>query len=575
VAVKLAFITYETPFAPCGGIASVMDRLPYHIKEVSKLPTIVITPFHYNIEKTSALKMCSIGEVSVPYNGGQIPVEVYQHDDKISWYFLRAKDPRFFAGKNHPYDVGQDRLIRDSLFFGVAVARALQVIQAGTYWNLLMQDWEAATTALALASRGKGCRLFLMLHNSYDSGAISDNLLRGMGINPGECSGGSPMSSVLERALPLTEWPVLTVSNQYALDLTEDILMAEIMASHLRDRLKPRLIGVNNGPFINPNVSDDLIADAARGNFDPLEKWKNAKRDDFVQAVEKFRPSRQKPLWGNQEQFKADELPWFVMAGRDDPRQRGYDVAAGAVYDFLDQGGKARFLFFPIPGEEGLTGLDFLKKLSESFPGSVLVFPFMFREGFMVALQGAAYGFMPSLYEPFGMANEFYLNGTVGIGRATGGLLQQIVPLREASSFSQAVKERAAHWHEETAHPTGILYRERDNFPSAIENWREINAAKYKTSKKKWNRLQQRQMFPLFNLIADELLLSIKDGVRVYNEQRDLYYKMLTEGIAYIQSHFSWKQAAEEYLATIFSWEHSASNYLRNREAQNHQSNDQ
>lgn len=566
MAVKLAFVTYETPFAPCGGIASVMDRLPYHIKEVSKLPTVVITPLHYKINKISAQEMRSIGKISVPYNGRQISVEVYQHDEKLSWYFLRAEDPRFFAGKNHPYDVVQDRLIRDSLFFGAAVVRALQIIQAGSYWVLLMQDWEAATTALALASRGKGCRLFLMLHNSYDSGAISENLLRRMGINPAECPGDSPMATVLERALPLTEWPVLTVSKQYALDLTEDILMAEIMASHLRDKLKPRLIGVDNGVFMNSNVCDDLIADAARGNFGPLEEWKSAKRDDFVQAIEDFEPSRQKPLWGDKELFKADKLPWFVMAGRDDPRQKGYDVAAGAVHDFLDQGGQARFLFFPIPGEEGLDGLDFLKNLSESFPGNVLVFPFMFLEGFMAALQGAAYGFMPSLYEPFGMANEFYLNGTVGIGRATGGLLQQIVPLREISSFNQAVKERVARWHKKTAPPTGILFRERDNFPSAIENWREINEAKYKTSREKWNRLQQRQIFPLFNAITDELLHSIKDGVRVYNERRELYYKMLAEGVAYIQRHFSWRQAAEEYSATFFSWEHSTSNYLRNRD---------
>lgn len=575
MAVKLGFVTYETPFAPCGGIASVIDHLPCYIKEVSGLSTIVITPFHYNIKKTSALKMLSIGEVSVPYSGGQIPVEVYQYDDKVSWYFLRAKDSRFFAGENQPYDVGQDNLIRDSLFFGAAVTRALQVIQTGTDWILLMQDWEAATTALALASRGRNCKLFLMLHNSYDSGGISGNLLRSMGIDPHACSGGSSMATVLERALPLIEWPVLTVSNQYALDLTEDILMAEIMAPHLRDRLRSRLIGINNGPFIDPNISDDLIADAVRRNFDSLEKWKHAKRDDFVQAVEEFHPSSEKPLWGNQEQFKADELPWFVMAGRDDPRQRGYDVAAGAVYDFLDQGGKARFLFFPIPGEEGLTGLDFLKNLSERFPGYVLVFPFMFREGFMAALQGAAYGFMPSLYEPFGMANEFYLNGTVGIGRATGGLLQQIVPLREASSFNQAVKQRADRWHEETAPPTGILYRERDNFPSAIEDWREINEAKYKTSKKMRNRLQQRRMFPLFNSMTNELLLGIKDGVRVYDDQRDLYYKMLTEGIAYIQHRFSWKQAAKEYLAIFFSREYSSSNYLHNKKTQKHQSHDQ
>ena len=37
-----------------------------------------------------------------------------------------------------------------------------------------------------------------------------------------------------------------------------------------------------------------------------------------------------------------------------------------------------------------------------------MVLPFIFVEGYRAALQGAAFGVMPSLYEPFGMANEFY-----------------------------------------------------------------------------------------------------------------------------------------------------------------------
>ena len=247
------------------------------------------------------------------------------------------------------------------------------------------------------------------------------------------------------------------------------------------------------------------------------------------------------------------------MAGRDDPRQKGYDVAADAVDEFLRRGGDARFLFFPMPGEEGLGGLNFLENLAHKYPESVLALPFRLERGYFEALQGATYGIMPSLYEPFGMANEFYLNGTVGIGRATGGLLQQIVPLREASSFNQAVRKRAERWHAASVEATGILFREKDNISSATENWREINAPRHETGGRNWNRLQQRQMLALFNSMANELLLGMTDGVRIYREERNLYYKMLTAGIAHIQNDFSWEQAASEYLATFFSWERAAS----------------
>ena len=78
-----------------------------------------------------------------------------------------------------------------------------------------------------------------------------------------------------------------------------------------------------------------------------------------------------------------------VMAGRDDSRQKGYDVLARAAELFLERQGKARFLFFPIPGDEGRAGLEFLRELAEQYPQSVLAFPFLFREGFLGALRGA------------------------------------------------------------------------------------------------------------------------------------------------------------------------------------------
>jgi hypothetical protein len=69
------------------------------------------------------------------------------------------------------------------------------------------------------------------------------------------------------------------------------------------------------------------------------------------------------------------------MAGRDDPRQKGYDVAAAAVEDYLTLNQRkpecAQFLFFPIPGDEGLAGLGFLRELADRFPEHVLAFPFI------------------------------------------------------------------------------------------------------------------------------------------------------------------------------------------------------
>jgi glycogen synthase len=66
-------------------------------------------------------------------------------------------------------------------------------------------------------------------------------------------------------------------------------------------------------------------------------------------------------------------------------------------------------------------------------------------------------------------------------------------------------------------------------------------------------------MFALLNSMSDELLKSINEGVRIYQKERDQYFKMLTHGITYIQQNFSWERAASDYLSIFFSWERAAS----------------
>ena len=227
---------------------------------------------------------------------------------------------------------------------------------------------------------------------------------------------------------------IFTVSDQFAEDLCDDEFQSKIMAPHLNEMLRPRLLGVNNGPFADLAVDTDVLHKAAAGDYGPIAKWKTENRKKALSALKDFQPSPERPIWGDLAKFEPDpSLCWFVMAGRDDPRQKGYDIAAAATETFLKGNGQACFFFFPIPGDEGLAGLSFLENLAHEFPENILAFPFRWSDGFIATLRGASFGLMPSLYEPFGMANEFYLNGTLGIGRATGGIIQQIVPLHGVS----------------------------------------------------------------------------------------------------------------------------------------------
>jgi glycogen synthase len=538
--VNIAFVSYETPFAPCGGIAAVIGRLPARVQTVD---TVVITPFHHRIEKMASLGRSHEGSFGVTIANRTVVFHVYRHDDKIPYYFLLPEDRRYFAGLRHPYDLSGEDLVRDALLFGAAIPRSLHIINPGKRWTLLLQDWEAATAVLAMAESPGRSRTFVTLHNSYDC-SVTPEQLTAAGINSDCCPGGT----ILQRALPLTELPVFTVSEQFAHDLTEDCLQTHVLAPQLQLTLKPRVVGIDNGPFVDSAVDAKLVAEAGAGNYKRLVDWKAAHRLSFLAALKKLQPSAEKPVWGDLSRFQQDDAPWFVMAGRDDSRQKGYDVLAQAAAQFLDNQEAGRFLLFPMPGDEGIAGLGFLKKLAEQHADSVLVFPFMFRDGFVGALRGATYGVMPSLYEPFGMANEFYLNGTVGIGRATGGIMQQIVPLRTAASVGRHVQQATARWHSASTPPTGLLYREQDGLGSEVDDWRAINAAQYRRGGETPDRVEERRQYPLFRSMADELQHALHDGAEIARQQPQVYYRMLTSGIAHISQEFSWNRAALDYV---------------------------
>jgi glycogen synthase len=539
-------------------VAAVLKKLPGHIAQAADAETTVITPFHRNIERTSQLETEPAGELTVPLLGVPINVELLSHQDRHGqrWIFLAPDRPDIFAGKRHPFDVDVDqgelarRLRRDSLFFGASVARSLHAIAPGCQWTLLLQDWEAATAALALATQKNRHRLHLTLHNSYDSGAVNDRELESVGIDPSLCNGppGLSAATVLERALRIVRRPVFTVSERYAHDLTNDTVQVKVMAPQLQHQLRGQLLGIDNGPFLDLVVNQTVLAKARQGTWKPLLDWKAKMREQALRALTAHPVTESAPVWGDLDRLQSGNAPWIMMAGRDDSRQKGYDVAAAAIDKLLAAGVDAKFLLLPNAGDEGLPGLSFIEALARTYPDRVFAFPFYMIAGYIETMSAAAYGLMPSLYEPFGMAHELYLNGTVGIGRATGGITEQIIPIRAAAAFSQAVNRQVAGLYPLSAEPTGILYREADDIPTAVNDWTAINATSYlRNHGELSDRLAERRRYPLFRAMTDQLALAIADGLRIYRDDPGLYTRMLARGIDHVRQTFSWERAAAEY----------------------------
>jgi glycogen synthase len=155
--------------------------------------------------------------------------------------------------------------------------------------------------------------------------------------------------------------------------------------------------------------------------------------------------------------------------------------------------------------------------------------------------KAAAFGLMPSLYEPFGMANEIALAGALPIGRATGGIAQQVVPLRAAACFSPAVEERVRPYALPASAPTGLLWREPDGVTQRVACWNDFNSTGFAAS------LRSQWRNDLFDAMVSEMYVALVDAVELWSDLTR-YARMVAAGIDHLRANFSWSRAASTYL---------------------------
>jgi len=243
--------------------------------------------------------------------------------------------------------------------------------------------------------------------------------------------------------------------------------------------------------------------------------------------------------WGTLDGLDTFEGPVILMFGRDDPRQKGYDLAARAVRDLAP--GVAKFVFTPMPGDEGLLGLNFLRRLASDRQGDVKVFPFRMEYGYGALQRGATFLLMPSYYEPFGGAVEGYAAGTPVIARRTGGLAQQVIPYPDAGD---------AH--------TGFLFKEGLSALEEDMGWKIIQACDYWNHNPVKDRVEQRRDHcRLFEEMAASAAHALQRAVDFYREDllsgQPQYARMIING-ARLMDSFSWDRSIERYRKELYGF---------------------
>ena len=140
---------------------------------------------------------------------------------------------------------------------------------------------------------------------------------------------------------------------------------------------------------------------------------------------------------------------------------------------------------------------------------------------------------MPSLYEPFGSANEGLLSGTPIVARGTGGLWIQV---NSACPVTVPPFYGALRLDGRRKLPTGILFRETYPDAKAGREWRrllELPPAKRRT-------------VPLFGSIVRSAGAALYNAIGLY-AQPEIYAQLIVNGLAEIKE-LSWERAARKYL---------------------------
>lgn len=534
---RVVILAFENRYAALGGLSSVTKYLPRYLSESGER-VVFITPFHKN--NAAIRKACSSGEINKAFSGPDCgfgafkgSVTCYKETrTPIVTYHVYIEG--FFEADPDPYCYeDKTRLLEDSFAFCSVVPFVLEQLNIKENVLVHANDWETAPVALsiklAVLNRViESAKTVFTLHNSYDSeipDGKSDYFF-------GRTSYGK---SVLQMSLPLLDAPLTTVSEPFAYELMHDPLQNGVFANHLQECFsKNPPVGISNGLFDTAGMmfSKRAVSDAERGKTGTLLKTKETFRLNLLQMVKEADDKRIiGRLCFNRNK---DTVPLFLLSGRLDMMQKGYDIIFHAFKKL--KRGSAKLIFSPsnLPLDNGQEYRFFIDSVNEA-EGDITIWPFIIPENlYLQFLSGSSFLIMPSFYEPFGAATEGFINGTPVIARGTGGLWAQVksmYPCHVPSYFHNFFNNEKAV----SLGPSGILYREDYDEGDIEREWKLIFSAS----------LKERSSSKLYCSMADAAHKALQSAVTIF-KNKEKYAKLIVNGFGML-SLFDWRDTINKY----------------------------
>lgn len=528
-------LAFENRFVSLGGLAPVMKYLPQKLHQLGER-VIVISPFH--TEHSAMNGALNAGLFETCFSGETFQLCDYaatlscyrDTSAEIPAYYLSISG-RFGAGEN-PYSYpDKNELLLDSLAFAAAVPVALSTL--GMTRDILFHahEWETAPIAVTSKMAVIGgllhhARTVLTLHNSFDAPFPAEFQRRFF-------AKAIEADTVLQCSLPLLNGPIIAVSTPFARELTCDPLQRTVFADHLQKlfAMNPPL-GIENGIFGEDRhpFTPRAIALAEAGVHEKIIVRKNTFKRRFIKALKRTSDPR---IIGKITLPAGDsETPVFFLAGRLDFMQKGFDVIFHAFSRLKH--GRAKLFFCPSSMDaNGADALSFFREIADRCAGDIEIWPFKIpRRVYDLFLKGASYLLMPSIYEPFGSANEGLLSGTPLLARGTGGLWVQVnsaTPVKVPAFYGNLCLDNAS------GPPTGIIYREECSDAEAEVEWRKLLELP----------VMERPGLPLYEALVKAAHNGLKSAISLYGRPQK-YAPILINSIKEVRK-FSWDRAAKKY----------------------------
>lgn len=524
----IVLVSFESEFATGGGLGAVMKHLPKALANHKK-KVILITPFFQNFPICiNAFKTGTIQDrylsCKVPYKDKKIKATILEYDNSsYRIYFIKATD--FFIAPDNPYVTPgkDDQLLEDSQFLSKSVPEIMKIIPEKGPYIFHLQDWETSFVTQYLPAKfKKNC--VITLHNPYDY-PISNE------------------TTALLDSLPKVR-KISTVSKNFASELKRDLIFTKIFTPHLQNIFRKKsIIGIENGSFLDRKIPvritnpKDMLTYKSK-----IRKKFKLLLDDEISLIENF--------WGRCD-LSNDQIPLFLIFGRDDPRQKGMDIIVQSADELLSKDKNfGYFIFAILPGLRGLDSLNDYKALATKYSGSVAVLPFRIPQGYELMQQSASYFIMSSLYEPFGGATEGYANGVPVIGRSTGGLVQQIYPYN-LTDLGEHYRDIVQLFHQKSKNPTGFLFREKES-ENLEQDWFELIRGKYLKKSHPVSIIKERLKIELYTNMVKSAKNTLIDAQELFLNEPNEYCELIFNGFDML-TRFSWEKAAKEYFSSLYS----------------------